>query len=208
MIEQQIRPAQALPETLRQLLAAVRREDFVPQPLRHLAFADVEIPLGHDAAMFSPLLEARALEALAPSPQQKVLEVGAGSGYMAALLAQHARQVTTVEWVPELADLALKNLTAAGIGNVVVECGNGAQGWPAAGPYDLMLISAGLSSVPPAMLDQLNIGGRLFAVVGQPPVMHACLIARVAETEFHAHNLFETVLPLLKNGVVASRFRF
>jgi protein-L-isoaspartate(D-aspartate) O-methyltransferase len=207
MVEQQIRPAHVLPESLREQLFAVRREDFVPPAYRHLAFADAEIPLGHGASMLKPGLEARALEALALQAHERVLEIGAGSGYMAALLALRADVVTAVEIVPELAELARHNLAQAGVRNVQVVSGDGAQGWEAAAPYDVILVSGGLPRLPETLLAQLKIGGRLFAVVGEAPMMTACLVTRVAADAWHTRVLFETAVPALR-AASAREFRF
>lgn len=203
MIEQQIRTWEVLDQNVLNLLTVVKRENFVPAAYRNLAFVDMEIPLksggkatgGH---MMAPKFEARILQELAVRPSEKVLEIGAGSGYMAALLAYRARHVVTVEIDAELAALAKQNLQANGVTNVDVVTGDGSAGWPAGAPYDVIVISGSLPVLPQAFLQQIKVGGRIAAVIGQPPVMEAQLITRVSETEYSTVNLFETnVAPLI-----------
>ena len=129
MIEQQIRPWEVLDPTVLDLLFVVKREDFVPEAYRALAFADMEIPIGQGQAMLAPKIEARLLQELGVRKTDKILEIGSGSGYMAALLAARGEHVVTVEINPELADGARRNLERAGVTNVAVETGDGAQGW-------------------------------------------------------------------------------
>lgn len=212
MIEQQIRPWDVLDQNVLNLLSVVKREDFVPAAYRNLAFTDMEIPLvpGGKATgqhMMTPKFEARILQELAVRPNEQVLEIGAGSGYMAALLAYRARHVTTIELSPELAELATHNLQANGVTNVNVVNGDGAAGWPGAAPYEVIVISGSLPVLPQAFLAQLKVGGRLAAVIGNPPVMEAQLITRVTENEYRVVNLFETnVAPLI--APQPSHFKF
>ena len=200
MVEQQIR-------TWRVLDQDVKREQFVPSAYRALAFSDTEIPLGHGSFMLHPKFEAHAMQALHLKGHEKVLEVGTGSGYMAALLAAHASQVWSVEIDPTLAQTARTNLQLAGIGNVAVSVGDGLEGLAAHAPYDVILVSGGVESVPAALLEQLNVGGRLFAFVGSDPVMSAQLITRVDATAYRTESLFECVVPMLQ-AAAASTFVF
>jgi protein-L-isoaspartate(D-aspartate) O-methyltransferase len=202
MIEQQIRPWEVLDPQVLDLLFVVKREDFVPAAYRNLAFADMEIPIGGGQVMLAPRVEARLLQELGIKKTDKVLEIGTGSGYMAALLAARAEHVVTVESRPELADFARQNLANAGVANVTVENGNGSQGWAARGPYDAIVISASVPVLPEALLKQLRVGGRLAVVVGEAPVMEAQLITCTADGLYQTVNLFETVLPAL-DGVGA-----
>lgn len=208
MIQQQIRPWDVIDQGVLDLLHIVRREEFVPAAYRALSFADTEIPLGHGASMLAPKIEAHALQALEVRKTDKVLEIGAGSGYMAALLAAHAAHVHTVEIVPDLADAARAALRRQGIANVTVTTGDAAQGWPAEAPYDVIMVSGGLPLLPQTLLDQLKIGGRLLAFVGEAPVMEVQRITRTAERKFECVNLFETVVPQLVNAVQPARFSF
>ena len=212
MIEQQIRTWEVLDQTVLQTLVDVRREAFVPTAYQSLAFVDTEIPLPCGQQMLSPKLEARLLQETALHDDELVVEIGSGSGYMAALLARHARHVVTVEIEPALKALAEKNLRAYGIENVTVELGDGARGWPGHGafsvPYDVMLLSGSVPMLPATLLSQVKIGGRIIAVVGEAPVMSACLVTRTAEDAWDTRKLFETNITPLRNVERTSAFRF
>lgn len=208
MIEQQIRPWEVLDPRVLDLLFVVKREDFVPAAQRNLAFADMELPLAAGQLMLAPKMEARLLQELGIKKGDKVLEIGTGSGYMAALLAAHAEHVVTVESRPELAEQARANLERAGIANVSVEIGDGANGWAARGPYDAIVLSGAVAAIPAGILKQLRVGGRLAAVVGAAPVMEAQLVTCTAEGVFNTVNLFETVIPSLDGFAAASNFSF
>ena len=208
MIEQQIRPWEVLDQKVLDLLFVVKREDFVPAAYRNLAFADMEIPLGDGQAMLAPKIEAKQLQELTIKKTDKVLEIGTGTGYMAALLAAHADHVVTVECRPELAEFAQQNLQRAGITNVSVEIGDGANGWAQRGPYDAIVVSGSVPVVPDALLQQLRVGGRLAIVVGEAPVMEAQLITCTDKGVFNTVNLFETVIPPLDGLAAKSSFSF
>ena len=208
MIEQQIRPWEVLDQAVLSLLAAVRREDFVPPAYRALAFVDTEVPLPEGQCMLAPKVEARLLQDLHVGRHECVLEVGAGSGFMAALLAHRAQRVTTLESRPVLAAMARANLQRAGVANVDVREADGAKGWPAESPFDVILLSGSVPAVPQALLDQLKVGGRLAAIEGQEPVMRAVLFTKVAERQFRRVELFDTVAPRLDGFAEPSRFSF
>lgn len=208
MIEQQIRPWNVLDQDVLDLLHVVKREQFVPKAYENLAFADVEIPLPGGEAMFSPKVEARITQEIAVKKHESVLEIGTGSGYMAALLAHGARHVTTVEIQPESVTMARENLAKTGVTNVSVEEGNGAQGWAAGTEYDVIVVSGGLPVVPDALLKQLKVGGRMIAIVGEAPAMSCELITRVSETAHDTVKLFETVAKPLTGAIAPSRFTF
>lgn len=212
MVEQQIRPWDVLDQGVLDLLFVVKREDFVPTLYKALAFADLEIPLGVDgdagAMMLQPKIEARILQEIQLRKSDRVLEIGAGSGYMAALLGAKAEHVFSVEIVPALARLAQDNLRRAGIDNVTVELGDGARGWAVHAPYDVIVLSGLTPLLPQAFLQQLKIGGRLFAVVGEPPVMEAQLVTAMGDGAFQTVNLFETSIARLQNAEAPSRFVF
>ena len=208
MIEQQIRPWEVLDPRVLDLLFVVKREDFVPAAHRNLAFADMELPLAAGQLMLAPKMEAKLLQELGIKKGDKVLEIGTGSGYMAALLAAHADHVVTVESRPELAEMARANLEQAGIANVSVEVGDGANGWAARGPYDAIVLSGAVPAIPASILKQLRVGGRLAAVVGTAPVMEAQLVTCTAEGVFNTVNLFETVIPSLDGFSAAESFSF
>ena len=208
MIEQQIRPWDVLDPQVLDLLFVVKREDFAPPAYRNLAFADMEIPLGSGQMMLAPKIEAKMLQELGLKKTDKILEIGTGSGYMAALLAARAEHVVTVECRPALADIARQNLERAGIANVTVELGDGANGWAQRGPYDAIVVSGSVPAVPAALLKQLRVGGRLAVVVGEAPVMEAQLITCTADGIYNTVNLFETVIPSLDGVAAKTSFSF
>lgn len=213
MIEQQLRPWQVDAPAVIDQLYADRREDFVPVAWRALAFADVEIPVAPgrtDACLLPPKLEGRLLQALAVQPRERVLEIGAGSGHMAALLAARAQEVWSVEIDPQIAAIARANLERAGIDNVRVETGDGLAGLAAHAPFDAIAVSGGLHEVPRALLDQLAVGGRLAAFValpGQAPTMALRLFRRSGADACARADVLETVVPLLQQPP-ARRFAF
>ena len=208
MIEQQIRPWDVLDPKVLTLLAKVKREDFVPAAYRDLAFADLEIPLGEGQVMLPPRVEARLLQELEIKKTDRVLEIGTGSGYMAALLAASAEHVTTLEIRPSLAAVARENLQRSGVDNVTVEVANGLSGWSQRAPFDAILVSGALPEVPAALLKQLRVGGRLAVIVGEAPVMEAQLITCTAEGVFNTINVFETVMPSLDGASPSAGFSF
>ena len=210
MIQQQIRPWEVTDPEVLKLLAVVRREDFVPPSYRDLAFADMEIPLGKlpGQAMLSPKIEARMLQELGVRNTDTVLEVGAGSGFMAALLAAKAQFVFSIEIDPKLADLARSNLEQAGVANVLVRTGDAAQGWEANAPYDVIVLSGSTPALPEKLLKQLKLGGRLVAVVGEAPAMHLQLVTRTGEYDFKTTGLLETSVASLVNAAPREKFVF
>jgi protein-L-isoaspartate(D-aspartate) O-methyltransferase len=216
MIEQQIRPWDVLDLDVLALLQTVKREDFVPLAHKGLAFMDMMIPLAVHAeeairngwCMLEPKQEARMLQDVAPKAHEKVLEIGAGSGYMAALLASQAQRVITMEIVPELAQMARENLQRAGVLNVEVRQADGAKGLAAEGPFDVIVLSGSVQEVPQALLSQLKVGGRLGAIVGNEPVMRATFITRTGEASYTTEQPWDTLAPRLANFPEASRFHF
>jgi protein-L-isoaspartate(D-aspartate) O-methyltransferase len=209
MVEQQIRPWEVLDQAVLDLLYAVPREDFVPGAYRALAFADMEIPIGEGEKMMAPKIEARIVQELAPRKHERVLEVGTGSGYLTALLAHRAGHVHSVEIRPALAAFGRENLARHGADNVTLEVGDAARGWPTRAPYDVIVLTGSTPVLPRALLDQLAPGGgRLFAVVGEPPVMVARLVTCTAPGAFRTVELFDTLLKPLVNAEQPPRFRF
>ena len=208
MIEQQIRPWNVLDQEVLDLLHVVKREAFVPAAYQNLAFADVEIPLPGGESMLNPKVEARLLQDVNLKKHESVLEIGTGSGYMAALLAHKGRHVTSVEISPELKALAEKNLADNGVTNVTVELGNGAQGWTSGAPFDVIVVSGSLPLLPEALLQQLKVGGRLAVIIGQSPAMKAQLITRTGEAGYDTRTLFETDVKPLSSAVEPSKFTF
>ncbi len=212
MIEQQIRPWDVLDQTVLSLLAVVKREDFVPVAYRAMAFVDTEVPLpgstGDGQCMLAPKVEARLLQELAVMKHESVLEIGTGSGHMAALLGHKAQQVHTLEIDPALAEMARANLRRSGVVNVTVLNADGARGLAAEGPFDVIVLSGSVAAVPAVLLAQLKLGGRLVAVVGQLPIMRATLVTRSGGHDFQSVELFDTVAPRLIGFDEPSRFRF
>jgi protein-L-isoaspartate(D-aspartate) O-methyltransferase len=208
MIEQQIRPWDVLDADVLQLLAEVKREDFVPLAHKVIAFADLEIPLGQGQTMLPPRVEARMLQDAAIQKTDKVLEIGAGSGYMTAMLAHQAHRVITLEINPELAKMARDNLQKAGVTNAEVRQFDGAKGTPAESPFDVIMLSGSVAVVPSALLAQLKVGGRLVAIVGDEPVMRATVVTRTSETDYKTTQPWDTVAPRLQNFPEPDRFTF
>ena len=219
MIEQQIRPWEVLDSQVLSLLALVKREDFVPSAHKSLAFADLEIPLPPQSepgqCMLAPKVEARVLQDLNVQKHEKVLEIGTGSGYMAALLGHRAQTVTTLEIEPTLAATARENLQRAGVFNVEVKHMDaaellkpGTQALGLAGPFDVIVLSGSVAEVPPALLTLLKVGGRLSAFVGSEPVMVATLVTKVSEQAFSQTQAWDTVVPRLLNFPEPSKFSF
>ena len=208
MIEQQIRPWDVLNQQVLDLLTKIKREDFVPQTYRTLAFVDMEIPLGHSELMMSPKLEARILQELAIKKSDIILEVGTGSGYLTALLAELGQHVHSVDIVPEFKTQASAKLQANGIRNTSLEVGDASKGWSRHGKYDVIVITGSTPVLPEAFMQDLKVGGRLFVVTGDAPAMTAQLITCVADGAYNTVTLFETCIQLLKNAVQPERFVF
>ena len=208
MIEQQIRTWEVLDPQVLDLLFEVKREAFVPPEHRELAFADLEIPLAHGEAMMQPKVEARILQELAIQPDENVYEVGTGSGYLTALLARRSRHVTSAEIYSELGARAAQNLRAAAIHNVTLIEGDSALAPLAESAFDVIVLTGSTPILPQAFLDRLTPKGRLFAVVGDTPVMKAVLVRQPVAGSFQHAELFETLLKPLVNAAQPPRFRF
>ena len=208
MVEQQIRTWEVLDQDVLNLLYVIRREEFVPAACRDLAFCDLEIPIGDGERMWQPKLEARVVQELSVRKSDRVLEVGTGTGHLTALLAQRAQQVFSVEINPALKAMGEKALKAHGIDNVTVELGDAAQGWEKHGPYDVIVLTGSTPVLPQALLNQLKPGGRLFAIVGDAPVMAARLVTCSAAGSYASIDLFETCFPPLLNALQPKRFEF
>jgi protein-L-isoaspartate(D-aspartate) O-methyltransferase len=215
MVEQQIRTWEVLDQDVLDLLYVVPREEFVPPRHQALAFSDMQIPLEEKAKpgsagerMWEPKLEARVLQELAVSKADRVLEVGTGSGYFTALLAHRAAHVYSVEIDARLAAFGRDNLERHGTTNVTLEEGDAARGWPRHAPYQVIVLTGSTPVLPRAFLEQLEVGGRLFTIVGERPVMTARLITCTAPQAYHTVDLFETVVAPLVNAEQPPRFRF
>jgi len=208
MIEQQIRTWEVLDPVVLDLLGEVHREDFVDASQFGLAFADVELPIGYGQTMLSPKIEGRILQALNIKKTYKVLVVGTGSGYLTALIAKLAKHVEAVEIIPELSNQAAARLQKQDIHNVTLHIGDAAKGFHPAAPYDVIVFAGSLQLHPIAAEAMLNIGGRMFAVVGELPIMNATLTQRISEGSCRKETLFETCLPPLVNAPQSAKFEF
>lgn len=212
MVEQQIRPWNVLDPAVLDLLFEVKREDFVPEAYRGLAFMDLEIPLGHNEVMMAPRVEARIVQEVNPRPTDRVLEVGTGSGYLTALLARRAAEVFSIELHDEFWHRAANNIERAGIRNIQLKVGDAARSadafLKASDKFDVIVLTGSVPVMPDAYLSRLTLGGRAVAVVGEAPVMKAVLFTHVAESQFRQTELFETVLPQLINAAPVSHFEF
>jgi len=208
MVEQQIRPWQVLDPQVLHVLSNVQRELFVPAHYQALAYTDTDIPLGHSQEMVPPRIDARLMHDLQLNSQDKVLDIGTGSGYLAALLAARAERVISLEINPELAQQARQNLQRAGVTNVDVRVADGSQGAAADGPFDAIVLGGSVAEVPKALLEQLKLQGRLIAIVGTEPIMTATLFTRTGEASWTTQALWDTQAPRLQGFAEPSRFHF
>ncbi len=208
MIEQQIRAWEVLDPRVLDVFATIPRESFVPERYRALAFADVAIPIGHGQTMMRPALEGRVLQALAPEPTDSVLEIGTGSGFLTACLAQLAANVLSIEIIEDLKLRAVTKLRALGVANVELRVGNAAGGWVSPRRFDVIAVTGSTPVVPETYRNQLTIGGRMFLVTGASPAMDAQLITRVGDAQWSDESLFETDLPRLLHAERRPEFAF
>jgi protein-L-isoaspartate(D-aspartate) O-methyltransferase len=208
MVQQQIRPWEVLDQRVLDLMQQIPRDPFVPDAYRNLAYADIEIPIGHGQRMMFPRVEGRMLQALNIQPDDRILEIGTGSGYVTACLAKLGREVISLEIHPEFTEQALARLEVQGIKNVALRSGDGLADRIDGAPFDLIALTGSLPQLPESLERQLNLDGRLFAVIGQAPTMEATLITRVGEESWRSEGLFETVLAPLENVQEGSRFTF
>ena len=207
MLEQQVRAWEVLDPRVLDAMAQVPREEFVPPRYRGVAFADTAVPLGHGQVMMTPKVEGRLLQALSPEPADRVLEIGTGSGFLAACLAQLAGEVTTLEIVPDLSERASRVLGRLAVSNVRLEVGDVFQALPS-GSYDAVAVTGSLPIYDPKFAGLLSPRGRLFVIVGQAPVMEALLVTRLGPEGCTRESLFETVVPALRNAPAPSAFEW
>lgn len=208
MIEQQIRPWNVLDAQILALLSAVKREDFTPAAQRSLAFVDMDLPLSEGACMLSPKVEARMLQDLNVQKTDRVLEIGAGSGHMAALLAHRAAHVLSLDINPAMVDLARHNLSKAGVANAEARLGDGSKDVSGLGQFDVIVLSGSVASVPESLLSLLKPQGRLVAIVGEDPIMQAHFVTRTGEGQFETRNPWDICVPRLQGFPEKSAFRF
>jgi len=206
MIEQQIRPWDVLDQRVLDVLATTPRENFVPEKYQALAFTDTHIPLGHEQVMMDPKLEGRLLQSLAIQPEDRVLEIGTGSGYLTACLAKLAKHVTSIEIYPEFIAAAKERLDAAGCNNISLHETDAMSGNITDGPYDVIAVTGSLPLDGTVFNQYLARGGRLFIINGQLPIMEAQVITRAGANRFTSESLFETSIPPLVNATQANEF--
>jgi len=200
MIEQQVRPWDVLDQQVLDTMNAIPREHFVAERYRSLAFADTSIPLGHDQVMMAPKLEGRLLQALAITPADRILEIGTGSGYPTACLASLGKHVTSFDIMPDFTAAAGEALQGREISNVTLLTADVANGIDSDERYDAIAVTGSLPVLQQQFHHSLSIGGRLFVITGELPIMEACLITRVDEHNWSRESLFETCIPALLNA--------
>lgn len=206
MVEQQVRTWEVLDQRVLDLLGHIPRDEYVPDAMRRLAYADTNIPLGEeDAVMMAPVVEARMLQALGVQPEDSVLEIGTGSGFVTACLAHLGRHVHSFERLPELSRQAGERLDAHGVKNVTLQVGDGLREAPA-GPFDVIAVTGSMPVMDECFHEKLAEGGRLFMIVGEAPAMEALLVTRVRADEWSRDSLFETVIPPLAGARAPQRF--
>ena len=206
MIEQQVRPWDVLDPRVLEVMSSVKREDFVPAAHRQIAFADLPLPLAHGEAMLKPVLEGRLLQSLSLDASEEVLEIGTGSGFLTACLAQLARAVTSIDIHADFSETARTRLEAAGIGNVRLETGD-ALSWQPGRQFDAIAVTGAVAVIPEAFCAWLRPGGRMFIVRGQSPVQEAVRATRRGDS-LHIESLFETDIPYLRGAAPAPAFTF
>lgn len=208
MVEQQVRPWDVLDPDVLTVMLDIPRENFVPEQYKNMAYCDYGVPIGNQQEMLKPVLVGRLLQALNIQPDEIVLEVGTGTGYLTACLAELAAYVYSVDINPDFIPQAQRNLTSLEIDNVTLQVGDAANGWAERPEYDVIVLTGSVPEVPENYKNSLEIGGRLFVVCGSAPAMHAKLITRIAENDWSEENILETELPPLENAVKKAEFEF
>lgn len=208
MIKQQIRPWEVVNQKILNLLEEIHREDFIPDQYRHLALADINIPLLHNQVTMTPKVEARLLQHLLIQPHEKILEIGTGCGYLTALLANSGNFVHSIDIFPEFMEHAGPRLKQYELDNIELHTGDAIHGWPEQGPYDVIVVTGSVPILEQYFQQQLNTGGRLFVIVGQSPAMDARLITKTGADTWSVDSLFETDLPALIGAPEPESFHF
>ncbi len=208
MIEQQIRPWDVLDQRVLDAIKQIPREYFVPEQYKNLAFSDMQVPISKDQLMMEPKLEGRMLQTLQIEPEDRILEIGTGTGYMTACLAQLGNEVVTVDIDPELSRQAQQGLTGQGLKNVAFQVGDASEGWSRDGEFDVIAITGSLPELPESYKQQLKNNGRLFVIEGEGSLMEAQLITRTGKSDWSTESLFEAFLPALVNTENTDTFAF
>jgi protein-L-isoaspartate(D-aspartate) O-methyltransferase len=208
MIEQQIKPWDVPNQSVLDLISEIHREDFMPDEYKRLALADTRIPLAHGQVTMTPKVEARLLQALEIKPEDEILEIGTGCAYLTALLAKSGQHVLSIDIHPEFTEQARSKLQQHEINNVTLESGNAVHGWQPSSPYDVIVVTGSVPFLEESIQQQLKVGGRLFVISGQSPVMQARLITRISDNDWHDKVLFETDLPELEGAAQVEPFKF
>ena len=208
MVEQQVRPWEVLDGRVLALLEKTHREDFVPVRYRKMAFADMAIPLDHDQSMMKPVIEGRLLQALELKPDETVLEIGSGSGFITACLSRMAKLVISVDIYEQFTNEVEAKLKEKGISNVELETGNVMTGWQPEQAHDVLVVTGSVPSIPDHFRGWVNPGGRIFVVCGDEPAMEAKLLTKLNATEWREESLFETNLARLIDAERAPEFEF
>ena len=206
MVEQQLRTWEVLNDQILETLESIPREAFTPQTYRNLAYADMQIPIGHGEVMLEPKVEGRMLQALDPQADDRILEIGTGTGYLTACLARLGGHVTSIELYPEFIEMAKKHLEREAVKNVRLESGDAARGWNDGNHYDVITVTGSLPELHQGFHQSLTEGGRLFVITGQAPIMEALLITRVSENQWSTESLFDTFAPSLVGAPITQHF--
>lgn len=208
MVKSQLRTWDVFEPTVLDLFEKLPREQFVPAPFKHLAYSDAAIPLSNGHKMLPPREQARILQALAIKPTDRVLEIGCASGYLTTCFATMAHTVVSIDIDTNMLQQAEEHIKAAGLQNVTFKQGDGAKGWVQDGTFDVICLLGSVEQLPQNFAKQLNVGGRLFAIIGNEPAMSATLVTRLSETDWRNDILFETIAPRLVHGEAEQHFEF
>ncbi len=208
MVEQQIRPWDVLEKRILELFETIHREDFVPVRYRKMAFADLEVPMDNGQSMMKPVVEGRLLQSLELKADETVLEIGSGSGFITACLAQMAKHVVSVDIFAQFSLEAAGKLKEKNITNVEFETGDVMSGWQPEQAHDVVVVTGSVPDVPESFLGWVNPGGRMFVICGESPAMEAKLLTRLNATQWREESLFETDLPALVNAGKTPQFEF
>lgn len=208
MVWQQVRPNEVSNPQVLEVLQQIDRAQFVSDDYKELAYSDTRLPIGCGQFMWTPLEEGRILQFLQLKPTDSILEIGTGSGFFTALIAQLSSNVISIEYFAELSTLASSRLEAADIHNVTLHCGDASHRWNLADRMDVIVLTASCQQVPEDYLHALKVGGHLVAITGQAPAMHVQRITRSGEWQWQTENLFETVVAPLVHAETKTEFTF